>query len=106
MDTIALQRYRVTVALPRPAGDGGLVPPGAQVLAEAAAAAVAAEDLMTAWTAGKTLLSMTVGSQCRSGALSAGWAVARHGRRDRGGRPGTGRRLHRRQKGAVVGRMP
>jgi hypothetical protein len=71
MDTVALQRYRVTVALPRPAGDGALVPPGAQVLAEAAAAAAGAEDLMTAWTAAKTLLSMTVGSQCRSGALSA-----------------------------------
>ena len=77
MDTVALQRYRVTVALPRPAGDSGLVPPGAQVPAEAAAAAAGAEDLMTAWTAAKTLLSMTVGSQCRSGALSAGWAVAR-----------------------------
>jgi hypothetical protein len=61
----------VTEALPgdgrpaRTAEDGALVPPGAQVLAEAAAAAVVAEDLMTAWTAGKTLLSMTVGSQCR-----------------------------------------
>jgi hypothetical protein len=77
MDTVALQRYRVTVALLRPAGDGGLVPPDSQVVAEAAAAAVAAEDLMTAWTAGKTLLSMTVGSQSRSSALSAGWAVAR-----------------------------
>jgi hypothetical protein len=32
---------------------------------------------MIAWTAAKTLLSMTVGSQCRSGAFSAGWAVAR-----------------------------
>ena len=32
---------------------------------------------MTAWTAGTTLLSMTVGSQCRPDALSAGWAVAR-----------------------------
>jgi hypothetical protein len=53
------------------------VPPAAQVLAEAAAAAVAAEDLMTAWTAGKTLLSMTVGLQCRPVALAAGWAVAR-----------------------------
>ena len=72
-----LQRYRVTVALPRPAGDGALVPPAAQVLAEAAAAAVAAENLMTAWTAGTTLLSMTVGSQCQPDALSAGWAVAR-----------------------------
>ena len=77
MSTVTAQRYRVTVALPRPAGDGALVPPAAQVLAQAAAAAVAAEDLMTAWTAGTTLLSMTVGSQCRPDALSAGWAVAR-----------------------------
>ena len=77
MSTVTRQRYRVTVALPRPAGDGALVPPGAQVLAEAAAAAVAAEDLMTAWTAGTTLLSMTVGSQCQPDALWAGWAVAR-----------------------------
>ena len=73
MSTVTLQRYRVTVALPRPAGDGVLVPPGAQVLAEAAAAAVAAEDLMTAWTVGTTLLSMTAGSQCQPDALSAGW---------------------------------
>jgi hypothetical protein len=79
MSTVTLQRYRVTVALSRPAGDGALVPPAAPVLAEAAAAAaaVAAEDLMTAWTAGTTLLSMTVGSQCQPDALSAGWAVAR-----------------------------
>ena len=77
MSTVTPQRYRVTVALPRPAGDGALVLPGAQVLAEAAAAVVAAEDLMTAWTAGTTLLSMTVGAQCRPDALSAGWAVAR-----------------------------
>jgi hypothetical protein len=77
MSTVTLQRYRVTVALPRPAGDGALVPPAAQGLAEAAAAAVAAEDLMTAWTAGTTLLSMTVRSQCSPDALSAGRAVAR-----------------------------
>jgi len=77
MSTVTLQRCRVTVALPRPAGDGALVPPAAQVLAEAAAAAVAAEDLMTAWAAGATLLSMTVGWQCRPGALWAGWAVVR-----------------------------
>jgi hypothetical protein len=77
MCTVTLQRYRVTVALPRPAGDGALVPPSAQALAGAAAAAVAAEDLMTAWTAGTTLLSMTVVSQCQPDALSAGWAVAR-----------------------------
>jgi len=33
MSTVTLQRYRVTVALSRPAGDGALVPPAAPVLA-------------------------------------------------------------------------
>ena len=59
-----------SVTLPRPAGDGALVPPAARVLAEAAAAAVAAQDLNTACTAGTTLLSMTAGrsaSRARSG---------------------------------------
>jgi hypothetical protein len=32
---------------------------------------------MTAWTAGKTLLSMTIWSQCRPDAFKTGWAVAR-----------------------------
>jgi hypothetical protein len=85
MDKVALQRYRVTGALPRPAGDSGLVPPGAQVLAEAAAAAVAAEDLMTAWTAGKTLLSMRIGrgagrARSRPDGLSRGRLAARTAR--------------------------
>ena len=47
------------------------------MLAEAAAAAVAAADLMTAWTSAKVLLSMTVEVRCEADALSAGWAVAR-----------------------------
>ena len=38
MSTTTPRPYRVTAVLPRPAGDGGLVPPDAQVLAEAAAA--------------------------------------------------------------------
>ena len=83
MSTVTLQRYRVTVMLPRPPGDGALVPPAAQVLAEAAAAAVAAEDLMTAWAAGTTLLSMTSGR-------SAGRARSRPGGRLRGALGGTG----------------
>jgi hypothetical protein len=62
MSTDLQQRYRVTVA---------------HVLAEAAAAVVAAEDLMTAWTSARTLLSMVVKSACRADALSAGQAVAR-----------------------------
>jgi hypothetical protein len=32
-------------------------------------------DLITAWTVGRTLLSMVIGSGCRADALSAGWAV-------------------------------
>ena len=31
---------------------------------------------MTAWTMGKTLLSMMVASQCQPDALSTGWAAA------------------------------
>ena len=77
MSTSTLQPYRVTVAVPRPARNGELVPPDAQVLAEAAAAAVAAADLMTAWTSAKVLLSMTVEVPREADALSAGWAVAR-----------------------------
>ena len=77
MSTAALHRYRLTVALPRPPGTAVLLPPDAQVLAEAAAASVAAADFMTAWTSAKVLLSMTVEVRCEADALSAGWAVAR-----------------------------
>ena len=34
-------------------------------------------DLMTAWTVGRTLLSMVIGSGCRADVLSAGRAVTR-----------------------------
>ena len=54
---------------------------------------VGAEDLLTAWTAGKTLLSMLIGSACQSDALSADWGgragALRRGRRDGEGRAGT-----------------
>ena len=60
-----------------PGGDGGLVRPDAQVLAEAAAAAAGAADLMTAWTSALVVLSMTVEAQCEASALAAGRAVAR-----------------------------
>jgi hypothetical protein len=75
MSTGTLQPYRVTVALPP--GNDALLPPDAQVLAEAAAAAVGADGLMAAWTSAKALLSMEFVSACRADALSAGWAVAR-----------------------------
>ena len=57
MNTDSLRRYRVTVAVPRAAGDDVLRPPSGHALAELAAAAVAAEDLMTAWTSARALLS-------------------------------------------------
>ena len=77
MITATLHRYRLTVALPRLAGNDVLLPADAQVFAEAAAAAVAAADLMTAWTSAKVLRSMTVEAPCEADAFSAGWAVAR-----------------------------
>jgi hypothetical protein len=48
--TLARMSYQVTITLPRPPGDDAPVPPDAQVLAEAAAAASGAGGLMTAWT--------------------------------------------------------
>jgi hypothetical protein len=77
MSTGTLQHYRVTVALPRPSGNRVLLPPDAHALAEAAAAAVGAVGLMTAWTSAKVLLSMTVKVPREADALSAGRAVAR-----------------------------
>ena len=77
MTTATLRPYRLTVALPRPPGNDVLLPADDQVLAEAAAAAVAAADLMTAWTSARVLLSMTVKVPREADALSAGWAVAR-----------------------------
>ena len=89
MDTVALQRYRVTVALPRPAGDGGLVPPGAQVLAEAAAAAGRGRrpddhlDRGQDATVDDGRVAVPVGRALgRMGGRAGAW---RHGRRDRGG---------------------
>jgi hypothetical protein len=77
MSTSTLRPWRVTVELPHPEGDGGLVPPDALVLAEAAAAGVSAADLMCAWTSSRVLLPLTVEVPCEADTLSAGWAVAR-----------------------------
>jgi hypothetical protein len=55
-----LQRHQVTVTLPRPPGSDVLVPPGAQAVAERAAAAIGGAGLMTAWTSAQAVLSMTV----------------------------------------------
>ena len=74
---ITSERHTVTVTLPRPAGDDVLVPPGAQAIAERAAAVVTAHGLMTAWTSQQAVLSMVVEVPRQADALSAGWAVAR-----------------------------
>src|ERR1700733_253107 len=77
MSTDFQRPYRVTVTLARMAGEDALLPPGAHARAEAVAAAVAANDLMTAWTSDRALLSMMIESPSQAGALAAGRAVAR-----------------------------
>ena len=42
------RRYEVTVTLPRPTGVEALLPPGGQAAVDMAAAAIAAEGLLTA----------------------------------------------------------
>jgi hypothetical protein len=49
------RRYEVTVTLPRPTGVEPLLPPVGQAAVELAAAAIAAEGLLTAWTCMPTL---------------------------------------------------
>ena len=77
MSTGTLQCYRVTVALLPPLGNETLLPPDDQAFADEASAVVAAEDLLTASTSEKAVLSMVIGSAGRAVALSAGWVVAR-----------------------------
>ena len=72
-----LRRFTVTVTLPRPDGEDVLMPPGAQAAAERAAAAVAADGLLTAWTSARAVLSMVIVAPCQADALTAGAAVAR-----------------------------
>lgn len=57
--------------------DDALLPPDAQAAAELAAAAVAAEELLTAWTCAQSVLSMIVRLPSTADALAAVVAVAR-----------------------------
>ena len=72
-----LRRFTVTVTLPRADGENMLMPPGAQAAAERAAAAVAADGLLTAWTSARAVLSMVIEARCQADALTAGAAVVR-----------------------------
>jgi hypothetical protein len=72
--TLARVSYQVTITLPRPQDDDAPVPPGAQVLAEAAA--VGAGGLMTAWTPCEWCCRYGEGP-VRGGRNLAGRAVAR-----------------------------
>jgi hypothetical protein len=50
--------HEVTVTLPRPTGVEALLPPGGQAAVDMAAAAIAAEGLLTAWTCRQSMVSM------------------------------------------------
>lgn len=71
------QRFQVTVTLPRLAGDEVSLPAGTQAVAELAAAAVAAEGLLTAWASAQAIVSMIVELPSQADALAAGLAVAK-----------------------------
>jgi hypothetical protein len=72
-----LRRYKVTVTLWRADEGDTLLPQDGQAAAELAAAGVAAEDLMTAWTRTRFVVSMIVTQPDATGAISAGALVAR-----------------------------
>ena len=75
--------FRATVEISRPASEddlvpsGGLVPPGGQATVELAAVLVAARDVITAWMAKQTVISMVVSATSRQAAEGEGWKVAR-----------------------------
>jgi hypothetical protein len=75
--------FRVTVEISRPASDddlappGGLVPPGGQATVELAAILVAARDVIIAWMAKQTVISMVISATSRQAAEGEGWKVAR-----------------------------
>ena len=71
------RRYEVTVALPRPPGVEALLPPGSQAAVDIAAAAIAAEGLLTAWTCRQSVVSMIVDLPSMADALTAGAQMAR-----------------------------
>lgn len=67
-----MRRFQVTVTLPWAVGDQPLHPPQGQAVVELAAAAVAAEGLLTAWTRTKSVVSMIVELPSMADALAAG----------------------------------
>jgi hypothetical protein len=66
----------VTVRLPRPTGIEALLTPGGQAAVDMAAAAIAAEGLLTAWTCRQSVVSMIVDLPSMADALAAGARVA------------------------------
>lgn len=75
--------FLVVVEISRPASEddlpppGGLVPPAGQVTVELAAVLAAARDVITAWVAKQTVISMVVSATSREAAENEGWKVAR-----------------------------
>lgn len=67
----------MTVTLPRPSKAEALLPPGGQAAVDMAAAAVAAEGLLTAWTSRLSVVSMIVDLPSMADALAADAQVAR-----------------------------
>jgi hypothetical protein len=70
------RRYEVTVTLPRPSGVEALLPPDGQAAVDMAAAAIAAEGLLTAWTCRQSVVSMIGDLPSMADALAAGARVA------------------------------
>jgi len=70
------RRYEVTVTLPRPT-DVEVLLPGGQAAVDIAAAAIAAEGLLTAWTCRQSVVSMIVDLPSMADALAAGAQMAR-----------------------------
>jgi hypothetical protein len=70
------RRYEVTVTLPRPTDVEALLP-GGQAAVDIAAAAIAAEGLLTAWTCRQSVVSMIVDLPSMADALAAGAQMAR-----------------------------
>jgi hypothetical protein len=75
------RRYEVTVTLPRPTDVDALLP-GGQAAVDIAAAAIAAEGLLTAWACRQSVVSIIVDLPSMADALAAGaqwrecWAAA------------------------------
>ena len=67
----------MTVTLPRPTGVEALLPSGGQAAVDMAAAAIAAEGLLTAWTCRQSVVSMIVDLPSMADALAAGAQMAR-----------------------------